>query len=410
VKFRENSFLWLLATGAVIALLAGADAGKESLGYFVAIRVVVCFTSVYAAVTAYKTKRETWAWLLGANAALYNPFVLVHLTRDTWKLVDLVDLGLIVAAAFALRIRRESRGPSTAITAVAAQAAPSGYRIPTRLEIALWLILLALYLGSAALPQFYDGVTGATDAQKQTHAQELGSVTIGLAFCGYVVARLSRWPKPGRVALCSLLTGLITMFTAAMAGGYTRGAEQSREVSAVLDQIGQFDPELATRLRVRKTGAGMPLTVRMKQSLVRAIQQAPDDAVVTFAHRRYDIIQGNGPVALKRCVAAFQGYSDIDPGSQEQLQMLHALGNLYSAAATAIPIPIPERDVDHDPAAVRMFFVLKQIDPNGALEDEKKRASLSEQEQCDLYTHLMHTLWTLPPRDAATVIRAMVSA
>ena len=73
-----------------------------------AVRVAVCFASAYAAVRAYRAKREAWSWLLGANAALYNPFVLVRLTRDIWNLVDLADIAVLVAAAIVLRVRGET--------------------------------------------------------------------------------------------------------------------------------------------------------------------------------------------------------------------------------------------------------------------------------------------------------------
>lgn len=411
MKFRENAFLWLLTAGAVVALLAGVDAGKETQGYFVAIRVVVCFASAYAAVIAYKTKRETWAWLLGANAALYNPFVLVHLSRDTWKLVDLLDLVLVIAAAIVLRVRDEKTVPPAASAAAEVAPAPvkvRQYRSPSWPEVALWLILLALCLVGAALTQFYGTPEGATEAQKQAHSTQVGSMTVGLAFWGYVVARLSRWRRPGRVALGSFLAGLATLVLASMAGGYARGTEQKAEMSAVVDQIGQFDPALAARLRAGKDGNGAPLAPMMSASLARALQQAPDGAVVAFAHKRYDLVQNNSPVALKRCVAAFQGGGNFELDSQEQLQMLHAMGTLFSAAATGAQAPMGDGEMRATVA--RLTAVYKQVDPNDVLDDEKKRAGLSEQEQCDLYTRLMQTLWTLPPRDAATAIRAMLAA
>jgi len=176
MKIRENAFLWVLALGAVLALCVGMDAGREPESFFVGIRVVVCFASAYAAVRAYKTKRETWAWLLGANAALYNPFVLVHLERDTWQLVYLADIALVIAAAVILRVKGEKPSPAEVIDApVAAPTPPPAarqYRSPSRPEVTLWATLLILCLAGAALTQFYGLPDDATEAQKQAHSTQ----------------------------------------------------------------------------------------------------------------------------------------------------------------------------------------------------------------------------------------------
>jgi hypothetical protein len=407
LKVRENAFLWLLAASAVVALLAGISAGRESAGFFVAIRVVVCFASVYAAVKAYRAKRETWAWLLGANAALYNPFLLVHLTRDTWKLVDLADIALVVTAAVVLRVRGEKASVPIDDRQKSAAEFPGvqHYRTPSRTEIVLWSALLTLVLFGSFLIQFDKAQAGAAAAQNQAHPSNVGVATLGLAFWSYLTARVRRWRRPGRVALGSVLAGLIAVFAGSMAGGYVRGSEMNSEMSAILVQIGQFDPALAARLRAGPKSGGTPLAVMMKSSLTRALQEAPDDAVVTFARQRYDIIISDESVALKRCVAAFEGSGDFALNSREQLAMMRATGNLYSAAATRAQIPMG----DDEQRAIfsRLAAVYKQVDPVGVLDDERKRSELTQQEQCDLYTRLMQTLWTLPTRDAATAIRAM---
>lgn len=280
IKFRENAFLWLLAGCAVVTLFAGGTADREPEGFFVGVRVVVCFASVFAAVKAYKAKRETWAWLLGANAALYNPFFLVHLTRDTWQLVDLVDVLLVIAAAVVLRVRSiKAPRPVDAdgLPVVMPRAPPKvrEYRTPTRTEVALWLLLLFLFLAGAFITQYYATENGMTDVQKQSHGKEVGSATLGLAFWAYVAARSRRWRRPGRVALGSFVAGLVTVFAAAAAGGYARGTERNAEMSEVVTQIGQFDPALAARLRA---GKGEPVAPMMQSSVKRALAQAPDGA------------------------------------------------------------------------------------------------------------------------------------
>jgi len=176
-------------------------------------------------------------------------------------------------------------------------------------------------------------------------------------------------------------------------------------MATVVDQIGQFDPALAARLRAGKDNDGTPLASMMSASLNRALQQAPDSAVVAFARKRYDLVQANGEVALKRCVAAFQGGGNFELNSAEQLQMLHAMGSLFSAAAKSAQSPMGDDELRATLA--RLTDVYRQVDPSDVLDDPQRRAGLSEQQQCDLYMQLMQTLWTLPPRDAATAIKAM---
>jgi hypothetical protein len=48
-----------------------------------------------------------------------------------------------------------------------------------------------------------------------------------LAFWGYVIARLRRWRHPWRVALGSLLAGVVTLFAGAATGGYIKGTPES---------------------------------------------------------------------------------------------------------------------------------------------------------------------------------------
>ena len=85
-----------------------------------------------------------------------------------------------------------------------------------------------------------------------------------------------------------------------------------------------------------------------------------------------------------------------------------AIGNLFSAAATGAQPKM--RDDEQLAKVAHLTAVSGQLDQNDVLGDPQKRSGLSEQEQCDLYTLLMQAPWTLPPRDAATAIRARLAA
>ena len=409
MKLKENAFLWLLTGFGAVALALAINAEREPSGFFVAVRAVVCFASAYAGVKAYQAKREVWTWLLGANAALYNPFVLVHLTREIWNVAALFDIGLLVAAAIVLRAREERpahfKDPSSATpNAPAVPAKEKEYRTPSRTELATWLTLLFLVLAGTFLAQYYAYIEGTTQTEAQN--RNVGSATLGLAFWMYVIARVRRWRRPWRVALGGFVAGLVTLFAASATGGYTKGVEMREAVAS----IERFDPALAARLKAGSGVDGVSLSAMMGHSLSRAIEQAPDTAVVTFMAERFAIIQSGSPAPLVRCVAAFKGKGggDFHLNDHEQLRMMRALGNLYSAAAVAQQSSPTE--VERSAAAAALTAIFKKIDPDGILDDGERMKTLSEQQQCDIYTHLMHELQSVPPKEGAGVIRLMMAS
>lgn len=407
MKLKENAFLWLLTGFGAVALALAIAAERESTGFFVAVRAVVCFASAYAGVKAYHAKKEVWTWLLGANAALYNPFVLVHLTREIWNIVALADIALLVAAGIVLRVREErpahlSEPNSATPNAPEVTAKKKEYRTPSRTELAIWLTLLLLCLAGVFRSQYYPYIEGTTQTQAQN--MNVGSATLGLAFWAYLIASVRRWRRPGRIVLGVVVAGLVTLFVASAAGGYTKGAEM-REILA---SIKRFDPELAARLKASTDARGVLLSTMMSGSLSRAIEQAPDTAVVTFMEERFAIIQSDSPAALERCVAAFNGGGDFHLNAHEQLRMMRALGNLYStAAATHGTSTI---DAERMAAVTSLTAMYKKIDPDGILDDDEKRRTLSKQQQCDMYTRLMHELQSLPLKEGAGVIRLMMAS
>ena len=406
MKLKENAFLWFLSGCGAIALAAAIDADRKLGGFFVAVRVVVCFASAYGGVRAFHAKKEIWTWLLGANAALYNPFVLVRLTREIWNVVDLADIVLLVAAGIVLRARedRPSQPGEPGGTAIPAPAVPPKervYRTPSRTELAIWLTLLFLCLAGVFMSQYYAYIDGASQSDVQT--RNVGSATLGLAFWAYVIARVRRWRRPGRIALGGFLAGLVTLFVASAVGGYTKGAEMTDSLAS----IEQFDPALAARLKAGKSSDGVSLSTMMSSSLTRAIAQAPDAAAVAFMEERFAIIQGNSTAALKRCVAAFNGSGDFQLNANEQQRMMRALGNLYSAAAAGRTGNATEAERSASVASLTAIY--KKIDPDGILQVEEKRKALSEQERCNTYKRLMQELQALPPKEGAAVIRAMLA-
>ena len=47
--------------------------------------------------------KNGWVWVLGVTAAIYNPILRVHATREIWSVVNLVTIGLAIASIFVLK-------------------------------------------------------------------------------------------------------------------------------------------------------------------------------------------------------------------------------------------------------------------------------------------------------------------
>jgi len=87
---------------------------------------------------------------------------------------------------------------------------------------------------------------------------------------------------------------------------------------------------------------------------------------------------------------------------------MRAFGNLFSAAAAGRGGNTTE--AERAAAVVSLTAVYKKIDPDGILDDEKKRKAISDREQCDSYTRFMHELQSLPLKEGAGVIRLMMAS
>lgn len=79
-------------------------------GYYVLLRWVCCATFAFLAFQASAGKQQGWVWVLGATAAIYNPIIPIHLTREIWSAINVVTIGMAVASVFALKQISAERG------------------------------------------------------------------------------------------------------------------------------------------------------------------------------------------------------------------------------------------------------------------------------------------------------------
>ena len=87
----------------VILMLLWALNPMNPYGYYIFHRWVCCAVFVYLAIQAWNIKKQGWVWILGVTAAIYNPILRIHSTREMWSVVNLVTIGLAVASIFVLK-------------------------------------------------------------------------------------------------------------------------------------------------------------------------------------------------------------------------------------------------------------------------------------------------------------------
>lgn len=85
--------IWIPQT-IVCVLLFWALNPSNSYGCYVFLRYISCAVFTYLAFKAYAQEKESWTWILGAVAVLYNPFFTIHLNRGLWSVVNLITIGI----------------------------------------------------------------------------------------------------------------------------------------------------------------------------------------------------------------------------------------------------------------------------------------------------------------------------
>ena len=91
-----------------IAMLAWALVSSQPYAYYEVLRIVVCGVCVYLLVRAVAVNKVGWAWVLGAVAILYNPFIPAQLGRSVWQVVNIATIAMLVITAWTLRERGAS--------------------------------------------------------------------------------------------------------------------------------------------------------------------------------------------------------------------------------------------------------------------------------------------------------------
>jgi len=99
---KKNIALLIATAFLLVALFDGWP-----YGFFTLLRFVVFASSAYVAWMAYEVQKEKWVWIFGFLAVLFNPFIVIHLDREIWSIIDLIVGVFMVVSVFVLKLDRK---------------------------------------------------------------------------------------------------------------------------------------------------------------------------------------------------------------------------------------------------------------------------------------------------------------
>jgi hypothetical protein len=97
--------IWIPQAIAGVMLLWALNP-ENPYGYYILLRWVCCAVFTYLALKAHGQGKESWVWVFGVAAAIYNPIIRVHLTRGIWSVLNIA--GVIVATLSVFELKSES--------------------------------------------------------------------------------------------------------------------------------------------------------------------------------------------------------------------------------------------------------------------------------------------------------------
>ena len=94
--------IWIPQT-IIILMLCWAFYPDNPYGYYILLRWVCCAVFIYLAIHAWDLDKKGLVWVFGIIAAVYNPIIRIHSTREMWSVVNLITIVLAIYSMFILK-------------------------------------------------------------------------------------------------------------------------------------------------------------------------------------------------------------------------------------------------------------------------------------------------------------------
>ena len=99
---NKNIAIVISATFLFLAMFSGWP-----YGFFTLLHLIVFGTTTYLTWSAYRSEKQTWIWIFGFIALVFNPLIPLHLGRDLWMWVDLLVAVFLIISIFAFKLPKE---------------------------------------------------------------------------------------------------------------------------------------------------------------------------------------------------------------------------------------------------------------------------------------------------------------
>lgn len=81
-------------------------------GYYQILRWVICGVTGYSAYLAYENNKDSWVWIFGIIAILFNPIAPIHLDRELWSVINIAVAVIIFVSIFKFKVGEEKNEKS----------------------------------------------------------------------------------------------------------------------------------------------------------------------------------------------------------------------------------------------------------------------------------------------------------
>lgn len=68
--------------------------------YYIVLRWVVSFSSLFVGYISSRVENHTWAWVYFIIAVLFNPILPIYLSRNTWQIFDVIVAIIFIYSFF----------------------------------------------------------------------------------------------------------------------------------------------------------------------------------------------------------------------------------------------------------------------------------------------------------------------
>lgn len=99
-KAKMKIMFWLKVIAIALLLLSLV---KLPYGYYTFLRIFITGTALFSAFIYYKKQQIFWLIVMVLITILFNPIIPIHFRSETWKLIDMCTVLVLLICIFAVK-------------------------------------------------------------------------------------------------------------------------------------------------------------------------------------------------------------------------------------------------------------------------------------------------------------------